>query len=345
VLSNRKKEVLYYIIQSYVDNMQPVSSKALTSNFKNSISAATIRNEMSELEELGFITHPHTSAGRIPTDKGYRYYVDYLLQHDSLHPQTAEYIKSEFEKKIESLEDVIIKTARIVSTVSHEACVAAVFNPTFLMFKQVNLVMIDVRRILVIWVTTAGTVHNSIVTIDEGFSVEDLKQIENLLNEELDGLPLDEIERVILDKLSQEHTALYEIYRRARFIVQSSLIQNENEFKISLDGRQYLLEKPEFQDVDKTRRLLVLLENAHELRTLIHDDSQGTQISVRIGQENNFDEMWDCSMVSASYKVRNIKAGTITVLGPRRIHYEQVIPLVTHISNILAVTLNRIEGF
>lgn len=343
MLSNRKKEVLYYIIQSYVNNMQPVSSKALTANFKNSISAATIRNEMSELEELGFITHPHTSAGRVPTDKGYRYYVDYLLQQDSVQPQTAEYIKSEFADKIESLEDLIIKTARIVSTVSHETCVAAVFSPTFLMFKQVNLVALDHQRILVIWVTTAGTVHNSIVFIDEGVSSERLKHIENMLNSELDGLPLDEIERAILDKLSQERTALYEVYHWARYIVQTTLSQSNDDFKVSLDGRQYLLEKPEFKDVSKTKRIFTLLENSRELRALIDDDCESALISVRIGHENSFDEMWDCSLVKATYKVRNIKAGTITVVGSRRIHYEKVIPLVDHISSILAVMLNKIE--
>jgi heat-inducible transcriptional repressor len=343
VLSNRKKEVLYYIIQSYVENMQPVSSKALTANFKESISAATIRNEMSELEEMGFITHPHTSAGRIPTDKGYRYYVDYLLQQDIIQPHTAEYIENEITDKIESLEDLIIKTARIVSTVSHEACVAAVFSPTFLMFKQVNLVALDHKRILVIWITTAGTVHNSTVVMDEGVSGAKLKQIENMLNSELGGLPLDEIERVILDKLSQERTALYEVYHWARYIVQTTLTQSSYDFKMSLGGRHYLLEKPEFKDVRKTKRIFTLLENSRELRSLIDDDCENALVSVRIGQENSFDEMWDCSLIKATYKVRNIKAGTITIVGSRRIHYEKVIPLVDYISSILAVRLNKIE--
>lgn len=343
MLSDRKKEVLYYIIQAYIESSQPVSSKSLTSKFKNSISAATIRNEMSELEELGYITHPHTSAGRVPTDRGYRYYVDYLLQRSALSDSSVHIIKNEYGVKLENLDNLINKTARIVSTLSHEACVAAVFSDTFLTFKQVNLVFLEPQRVVVIWTTSSGIVKNSIIDMPEGISADLLKQIENFLNKELEGLPLDEVEAFVMKKLSQERNDVFKIYKWAQYVITNTLMPNSQVYKISLDGRQYLLEKPEFKDFNKTCRLFNLLEDSDDLVSIIGDSSLSTSLTVRIGKENHYDDMWDCSVVSTNYYVRNVKAGSISVVGPRRLQYERIIPLLGHISQIITETLNKIE--
>ncbi len=343
MLSDRKKEVLFHIIELYVDTVQPVSSKRLTQKVHKSVSAATIRNEMCDLEDMGYITHPHTSAGRVPTDKGYRYYVDHLLHRASIPQEDMFRIKSGLKERIEDLEYFMEKISRIVAAISHETCIAVLFRPYSFLFKQVYLFPLDNGRLRIIWLTTSGLVSNEVIDLGEDISAEYVQKITNFLNTELKGMPLDEIENLILGKLSAERSSLYDIYSCAQQIARKSITQNRNEQKMFLDGRNYFLEKPEFYDADKTRQVFQMLESKDELFSLLYDNSTSERIKVSIGKENGCDNFWDCSLISARCQLRNCDVGSIHVLGPRRIHYGRVVSLLEYISDVMTKTFNRFD--
>lgn len=343
-LSERKQKILYYIICIYTDTMQPVGSRALCRHYDLSLSAATVRNEMCDLEEMGFITHPHTSAGRIPTDKGYRFFVDHMLQEKKIPQDTLKRIQDLYRKRIDTIEDLIQTTTEIISTISHETCLAVLFRPELLFFKQVSLVLLDPKRLLVIWVTTSGNVSNHIMTLKEELTQEYIKRIENYLNSELCGMQLQDIEGHVLQQLTNERDSLYKIYTWARHITQASIGKNIGSEKVFLNGRNFLLEKPEFMDIAKTKRLFDLFENKKALIDVVRPlEQNGGSVIIRIGKENSSDDLWDCSLVSAQYHYRNVDMGTINILGPRRLHYGQAVRLLKHISHMMTETLNQFE--
>ena len=342
-LNERKEEILQYVINSYIDTMQPIGSRTLTRKYDLHLSAATIRNEMYDLEEMGFLTHPHISAGRIPTDKGYRYFVDHLLEKEHIPEDSIRLIKKEFKKRLESIDDLIEKTSRIVSTISQEACIAVLFRPHYFLFKQVDLIPLDDRRILVIWVTTLGLVKNEIVDLKETISAEYLQRISHFLNAELSGRPLEEIETYILRKLEKQRDSLYRIYQCASQIVKASLAGREHYEKLYLDGRTFILGKPEFQNIQKTKRIFEILENKYELLGLLDTYYEDTMVKVRIGKENRCHDLWDCSLISALYTLRGSCIGTINILGPKRIHYGRLITLLRYISGMMTETVNKLE--
>ena len=342
-LDQRKANILNYVIEAYLQTMQPVGSRTLTRKYDLSISAATIRNEMFDLEEMGYVMHPHTSAGRIPTDKGYRYYVDYLLSHETIPAHLAKKIKNEFKEQLESIEDLIEKTSHIVATLSQETCIAVLFRPNYFLFKQIDLVLLDARRILVIWITTSGLVQNDIIDLSEEITEEYLQKISCFLNAELVGLPLEQIESTILQKLSTQRDSVYRLYQWANMIVKATLAKNKNEGSVCLEGRSYLFEKPEFHDIEKTKRLLQILEDKHELFGLLRHDNQSMGLRVLIGKENLYQDLWDCSLISASYSLRDLCIGTINILGPKRICYSRIISLLQYMSNLMTEKINKLE--
>ena len=343
-LSVRKEEILQYVINSYIDTMQPIGSRTLTRKYDLNLSAATIRNEMCDLEELGFLTHPHISAGRVPTDKGYRYFVDHLLAKERIPEESIRVIKKEFKRKLDSISDLIEKTSRIVSTISQEACIAVLFRPDYFLFKQIDLIPLDERRILVIWVTTLGLVKNEIVDLKETISADYLQRISHFLNSELRGRPLEEIESYILRKLEKQRDSLYRMYQYANQIVKASLVEKTHHEKLYLEGRNFILGKPEFQNIQKTKRIFEILEDKYELLDLLDDYYEDTTIKVRIGKENRCHDLWDCSLISALYTLRGSCIGTINILGPKRIHYGRLITLLRYISGMMTETVNKLEG-
>lgn len=343
-LTPRQKEVLNHIIDLYLETMQPVGSRIVTKRFEQPLSAATIRNEMCDLEDMGYITHPHTSAGRVPTDKGYRYYVDNLLQTATVPYSVVQTIKKEFKQKIDSLEDLIVKTTHVLSTITHETCVSILFQPQCYYFKQVNLVALDAKRVLVIWVTTTGVVTNDIVEFADGVVPDELERMSRFLNAELAGLSLPEIEEHIVSKLLAERNSLYQLYERAGQIVKATLIDKKDVGTVCLDGRNYLLDKPEFSDLARTKRLFALLDDKEVLLNIFgrrHTHSPAG-MSIRIGQEIETDDLRDCSLIGARYMLRDTCVGTINILGPKRICYRSSIGLLQLMSKMMTETMQTL---
>ena len=343
MLSARKSRVLRYIITAYLDSMLPVGSNEICDREGLKVSAATIRNDMGELEKLGFITHPHTSAGRIPTDKGYRYYVDNLLEDEDIPADVARRIQGVYKKKIKNLDDLIDKTSRIVSTLSQQTCIAAVFRPDFFVFKQVQLVQLDAGQILVIWITTAGIIRHAVIDMKEPVSLEYLQRIANFLNKELAGLPLEQVTAVISKCLKKQRDSLHKVVEWAGRIVSETLTDTEFEDQLVLEGRNYIFQKPDFNNLDVTRRIFELLDDKKQLLSIIETPFLGENISVSIGEESGCRELIDCSVITTGIKLRDKNIGAISIIGPKRISYGYGISLLQHISNIVNREIDRID--
>ncbi|MDD5085769.1 MAG: heat-inducible transcriptional repressor HrcA [Candidatus Omnitrophica bacterium] len=340
-LTPRKERILSFIISSYVDSALPVGSRTIARRFGLGLSPATIRNEMSDLEEMGFISQPHTSAGRIPSDKGYRYYVNQLASRGSAPTEAIKKIGEEFRDKIRSLDELIERTSRILSSVTSE--IGVVFYPHFgdLAFQHVELVSLGAGRLLSIWQTPSGIAENFIVDMGEPLGREDLGRITNFLNKELAGIPFSEMGALLERKRKEASDSLVRFYELALRLVRESVERTTSE-RFCFDGSSLLLEKPEFRDIEKTRHLFQALDDRKQFASVFRASSGGAGVRVFIGHETNCGELWDCSLIASRYFLKEVPAGSLGIIGPRRMPYDRLIPIVDCVSRHFADALERI---
>jgi heat-inducible transcriptional repressor len=336
-LKNRQGKVLGCIVETYIRTISPVGSKLVAQSFKQEVSPATIRNEMHDLETQEFITHPHTSAGRVPTDKGYRYYVDRLMPESKISASDVHLIEKECQHRVENVETLIERTSRILSTLSAQAGIVSF--PIFeeLVLRRVELTALGRQCILVVWVTENGLIQDRVVDMKEEIPELELKRLSHFLNQELCGMFLSDINAYLIQKLEHAHDSLHELYETARQVVLNSFPEMPSQ-RFHLEGSHNILEQPEFQDWGKSRQLFKTLSEKKVLADLIGLNQKNSQIDIQIGAEHQCGEMWDCSFVTAPYFVRDRFVGRLGILGPRRMSYGRAVTLV----NFMAARLGEI---
>ncbi|MBI4549399.1 MAG: heat-inducible transcription repressor HrcA [Candidatus Omnitrophica bacterium] len=339
-LTDRQNRILSIIVDAYVETAEPVGSRAIAKKIQLELSPATIRNEMSDLEEAGLITHPHTSAGRIPTDLGYRYFIDHLLQRQALSVRLAADVAKEFQKEIESVEDLIANATRILATMTSETGIVSFPEIKELALAGVGLRRLDDHRVLVVWLTTTGVVHNQVAEMSGEIPDDTLKKIANFFNEELKGLPMRSLAETIRSKLEEKKDSLAAMYRKSLEIVEETLKKLDS-VRFCLDGSSHILDKPEFQDMTKIRHFFRAIEDKGRLLGLLRDGLPEEGVQIHIGRENKWQDILDCSLVAASYKFRGKTVGTLGILGPSRMRYANAIALVDYISKELGQLLER----
>ena len=339
-LKERQQEVLRIIISTYVKTVNPVGSRTIARHYRNELSPATIRNEMHDLEERDYIRQPHTSAGRVPTDKGYRYYVDHLLSETKVPPHVATLVAREYRNRMDNVETLIECTSKILSTLSEHA--GLVVFPTLegLTLKRVELTFLSPQHLLTVWVTHNGFVQNRVIDMKEEIPEEELVRINRFLNQELEGMLLEQVQPYLVEKLARAHDSLRTLYQMANSIVFESFPKTEHK-RLSVEGSRYILEQPEFQDWEKSRGLFRTLETKEFLADLVERHSHEPGVQVKIGLEHHCKDIWDCSFVTAQYRVSQRTVGTIGVLGPRRMDYEKMISLVDFISRRFGEALEQ----
>ena len=330
-LKDRQKEVLKFIVATYVKSVSPVGSRTIAKYYQNELSPATIRNEMHDLEERDYIRQPHTSAGRVPTDKGYRYYVDHLIVEAKIAPHVASLVAREYRNRVENIENLVERTSRILSTLSEQA--GLVTFPAFedLVLKRIELTSLGARRLLVVWVTDNGLIQNRVIDMKEEIPDEELIRIKRFLNQELEGMLLNQIRPCLGEKLERARDAIRALCETARFIVFESFPKTD-EKRLSIEGSRYILEQPEFQDWEKSRRLFKTIESKESLVDLVGKIPERQGVRVQIGVEHHCNDIWDCSFVTAQYRVHQRPVGTLGILGPRRMQYDRIISLVDFVS-------------
>ena len=331
-LDERNRKVLQAVIDSYIASGLPIGSSTLTKRYAFGLSSATLLNITAELEEMGFLTHPHTSAGRIPTDQGYRYYIDSLISIEGEDEDADDYLNAR-PPHGEDLDELMEEASRFLAALSGCAGVVVAPSEPEARYKHIEFVRLRGRQVLIIFVTESGIVQNKLIELDEGIRQQDLNGFSAFINEELGHWTLGEIREQLIDKMREERllfSRLMDETYRASLEVQ----EKENE-KVYIGGASQILETPDFASVEKLRTLFKALEDKYKLLKLLERSIAAQGIKVFVGSENPLFEMQGCSMVVSSYKAGANVVGTLGVIGPTRMQYRQVIHVVEYTSKML----------
>ncbi|MBX7174045.1 MAG: heat-inducible transcriptional repressor HrcA [Pyrinomonadaceae bacterium] len=344
----RGQIILSAIISEHLISGEPVGSKVVAERFAHSAgwSPATIRNVMSELEEAGFVEQPHTSAGRVPTDKGYRFYVDNLLGVLSLSTEDLKLINRELglsELEISDKSDHLMeRTSQLLSALSKNVGIVVSPNLANDYLQHIQFANLSDKRILVVMVSAPNIVHNKIIRLEETFTQEELDRTSRYINAEFAGKSLAMI-RVEILKLMHEEKALFDKLLQTAMILCSQSIESEKDTigEIYVDGTSNILTKPDFSNFEKLRELLRTIEEKSRLMQILNeclgrDLTAKGNVQVVIGSENSTSSLQNCTLITAPYRIGKGDAfGTLSVLGPTRIEYPRMIAIVSYISKIL----------
>jgi heat-inducible transcriptional repressor len=334
VLTERQQLILRAVVDDYICSAEPVGSRTISKHKDVGLSPATIRNEMSDLEGMGYLEQPHTSAGRIPSQKGYRFYVDYLMEPAKLSKQQVMQIRRLFMNKLMEMEQVVQQTASILSSLTNYTAVVLgpqVFETTL---RHVEIVPLNDNMAVAIVVTDTGHVEHKTVSIPGEVPVDEIRKLVNLLNAKMTGVPLFRVKQHLYQEISKELQRHIEQYEHVMKLL-DAILEPDMDGKVYLGGTTNMLNQPEFRDVEKLKPLLSILEQNQRVVQLFGTlDTQGVQ--VRIGQENPFEQVHNCSLVTATYSFEGKPIGSIGVLGPTRMDYARVIGVLEYLSKALS---------
>ncbi len=325
-LDERKTKILNAIIRNYLQTGEPVGSRTISKETDLNLSSATIRNEMSDLEEMGYIVQPHTSAGRIPSDKGYRFYVNQLIEDKDR--EIAE-MKEFVLEKTSKVDEVLKQAAKLLANNTNYATMVSAPDFHHNKIKFIQLSQVDEQQILAVVVMNSNTVRNQIITVDEPMDNETLLKLNILLNTALGGLSIEEINLAMITNLKEQAGIHKGIVGDVIDALARSLSEGED-LEIFTSGATNIFKYPELADSENATRLLSTFEEKEDLRNLVIDslseseDDPGTGIQVYIGNESPIQNMKDCSVVTATYELGEGVRGTIGIIGPKRMDYENV---------------------
>lgn len=323
-LNERKMKILHAIIKNYLETGEPVGSRTISKYTDLNLSSATIRNEMADLEELGYIMQPHTSAGRIPSDKGYRWYVDMLMNQKE---QEIVEIKEQMIEKADKMEQLLKQVAKVLANNTNYATMISA--PTYnnrnkLKFIQLSQVSDD--QLIVVIVMDGNIVKNQIVDLDEPLSSEALLKLNMLLNTSLNGMSLEQINLGLIARL-KEQAGIHSGVMSSVLDAVESVIQLDGDMEIYTSGATNIFKYPELSDKQSAQEIISAFEEKQQLAALVTKtmaSSENRDIQVFIGDESNVENMKDCSVVTATYELGEGMQGTIGIIGPKRMDYEHV---------------------
>jgi len=327
VLDDRSKKILHAVIQLYISSPGPVGSRSITKKFPIGLSPATIRNIMSDLEDMGFLRQPHTSAGRVPTDSGYRFYVDALTAEKS--DNDAE-LASELIRKLElirtDINSFLDNASRMLSELSHYIGISVSLNTHQTMLSRIELLPYRKNQIAVMLITDEAVIKNKIISVEQEVSREDLNRLAGYLNERYAGHTLEDIRKTIVAEIANDRILCDGLIREAMAICNNIFSASESDVFIS--GLSEVLTLPDFCDIERIRRLFRTIEDKHVILSLLEKISATDGPQVLIGSENPLDELKQFSFVAAPYCEGSRPIGAIAIIGPTRMNYGQAIYLV-----------------
>ena len=338
-LTDRGQKILEAIIEEYIATAQPVGSKALTQNQGIKLSPASVRNVMAELEELGYLVSPHTSAGRIPTEKGYRFYVDTILRVSEMDRSQKDQIELHYRQQGLQMTDMLREASRTLSSISHYTGLVMIPRLKATIFRDIEFVKLSPRLILAVFVTQSGLVQNKLVEVDEDLSPRELEKITNYLNQTMTGLSIQDVRTRIITEMAQEK-ALYDQLMRRAFTLSSAALVDESNGDVIIEGASRFLEQPEFSDLDCMKRIVQTFEQKSALVELLDRGLETKGVQVIIGSETEHTELSDCSLITAAYSGKRGTLGTLGVIGPNRMPYATIIPIVDYTASLISRLLD-----
>ncbi len=343
IMDERKKRILQAIIDDYIDTAEPIGSRTIARKHELGLSSATIRNEMADLEEMGYLAQPHTSAGRIPSDKGYRLYVDKLMPAHALKAEDIEKLRSEMELRINELSQLLRQASAVLSRFTKYTSMAISPQLKASTIKAIQVVPIEPGKALVIVVNNADIVRNGLVKISEYIKPEALIKISNILNNKLSGLAIQQVNLHIIKDLERETGVPGEILMPILDGAADCIEQIDNQ-EVYVEGTTNILNYPEFRDVMKAREFMNMIDEKTSISRALLDNVDPDGISVRIGTENDLSCIKDCSIITINYNIADTLSGTIGIIGPTRMEYPKVISSLRYVRKIVSDEISRLMG-
>lgn len=343
ILDDRKRRILQAIIDDYIDTAEPIGSRTIARKHELGLSSATIRNEMADLEEMGYLAQPHTSAGRVPSDKGYRLYVDQLMPVRLLSLEEIQIIKTAMEMRIIELSQLIRQASAVLSRFTGYTTMATTTQMKTSTIKAIQVVPIETGKALVVVVTNAGVVRNTLVKLGENISPDMLIRISNVLNSKVSGLTIEQAASKGLGDIEREvglsKDALLPVLEGAK-----ACLEQIDSPEVYLDGTTNIFNYPEFRDLLRAKEFMSILDEKANLCRMMSDSLDRVEITVKIGSENDITEIRDCSLVKANYSLGGSFIGSIGVIGPTRMEYSRVISSMNYIRKKVSEEISRLMG-
>ncbi len=341
-LTDREREVLRVIIQDYISSAEPVGSRSIARKYGFRLSPATIRNVMADLAQLGFLAQPHTSAGRVPTDLGYRFYVDSLMDRRPLSRAEEGMIERQL-RLLGEVEDLMREATKLLSGLSRSVGLVLAPRVDQLTVKRIEFVHLSAERVLVILIATSGQVHHKMVILDEVIPQEELNKIARLLNTLVEGLSLSGVRQLLVKRMAEEKAMYDELLRRALELGQKSFAE-ETEGEVYIGGTANFMHQPEFADIEKMRSIFAAFEEKSKLVKILDRCLVLEGLTIIIGSENVVPELQDLSLVTAPYWCGEHLLGTLGVIGPTRMEYSKIVPLVDFTAKLVSRHLTEVAS-
>lgn len=341
-LDARKEKILKAIIQTYLETGEPVGSRTISKYSDLKLSSATIRNEMSDLEEMGYIIQPHTSAGRIPSDKGYRFYVDQIIREKEHEVSEMQEIMIQ---RVDRVELLLKHMAQILAANTNYATMISGPTSHLTKLKFIQLSRVEEKKLLIVVVVEGNIIRNSFVNLEEDVSNEDVLNLNILLNNSLNGLTIQEINLGMISKLKEQAGIHKQVVELVLNEVSEAIQAQDADLQIYTSGATNIFKYPELSDTQKASQLLNTLEQKELLKGLFDDKqlpaASDSQIQVYIGDETPIQSMKDCSVVTANYVLGDGLRGTIGIIGPKRMDYEKVVSTLRNLVSQLNDTFKQ----
>lgn len=339
-ISERAQHFLKVLIERYIKDGQPVGSRTLAKDAGLDLSPATIRNVMADLEDLGFVSSPHTSAGRVPTVSGYRMFVDSLLSLKPLDKALMRQLQTQFEIR-DAPATLVDSTSRLLSNLTHLAGVVMVPKHNQVKVRQIEFVPLSDVRVLTVIVTSAGEVYNRIIETSRVFSRSELEQLSNYITEHYGGNDLHDIRQLVLNEMQETKRSLDELMVQALEMASAAFVSDEDEgggdFVVA--GQTNLMDFDELAQMDSLRSLFNAFTEKQEILHLLDRSLEADGMQIFIGEESGYTTLKDCSVITAPYEVDAEVVGVLGVIGPTRMAYDRVIPIVDITAKLLGSAL------
>ncbi len=341
MVSERAQHFLKALIERYIREGQPVGSRTLAKDTGLDLSPATIRNVMADLEELGLVSSPHTSAGRIPTITGYRMFLDSLLTVQNLQQSEVDQIRNELMMGGEEKKVLLASASRLLSGVTRMAGVVTLPRREKTTFRQIEFLPLSERRVLAILVTDSGEVHNRILNTHREFKRVELEQASNFLTQFFAGEEMDRVRKRLLQELNDARERLDQIMAQALSMAEEVVNATESKEDCVIAGQTNLMEFKELSGLEQLRKLFDAFTEKREILHLLDQFQTADGVQIFIGEESGYQMLNGCSLVTAPYQVDENIVGVLGVIGPTRMHYERVIPVVDVTAKILSAALKK----
>lgn len=339
-LTEREKKVLGLIIESYIASAEPIGSRTISKAIRGRWSSATIRNTMADLEEQGFLYKSYSVAGRIPTHKAFRYYLDSL--HIPVYPgnKALQALGAMLKPRYSYAEEIMGDASRALASISKYAGIVVEPSVNMMLFKEIEFVKLSQHTILTVFVTSSGMVHTRLVDTDETLDADTLAGIKRYMNEKFEGVPFYTLKDGILEDIEKDKTKFYQLLKKINDTLEN-IIQAADKREVHIEGVSKMIGVPEFLDIERLKELFQALERKEKLLLLLDKCMKEEGIHVIMGNESDIKEMRNMSIITSTYRIGERSYGVLGVIGPIRMNYSRIIPIVDYtaktVTNILKI--------